>query len=313
MTFFRYEVIKLKKKKLVKFILIPFVVILIIIISLFSIRFISMNFHSKEKLLAISVYNLIESFDYDKVSEVYEEFLYENDYSKIIEKYKDVVFESENETIELTLRAKYFLSLIITGEKEQFEKVFKDYIVMGNSESYDIFSALWDNVINDDQIKYEDIEEMNSIIEKICNYSDEVKFWSKNFQYYICSYFNQHEKKQQINIEIDELLNTTNMGDDYLTYEDQRLLYVSSLLIFDKYEQFKKMFLEEYSKRSFSGMDIVVMHTSGRLTENQTSILIESLGELYLYVEENGNDKFLLEKIANVKGIVDGSISEDAE
>lgn len=169
---------------------------------------------------------------------------------------------------------------------------------------------IWNFVINDNQMKYDDVEKLNHFIDGLCQYSDEIKFYSKMFQYYTCSYFEQNEIKKQIDIEIDKLLSDANIGEDFTVYENQRMGYTSMILMSNNYEKFNSMFVEEYSKRTLSGTDILSMTASNRLSQMQTEALNTSLDNLYKSLSNQGADELTLRKVENIKLIINKQSEE---
>ena len=253
-----------------------FIFLLIVAVILLSVVFCLPN---SDKAVAKDIYILTketkDNIDYQKTNEKLYQFLNSNDCSEIVNKYYSDVFDSSSpQQVYAIVYAIYDATLLCLGKYDDFENSIIQNNNFYSNELYLYSNRLWTELMVLSPIS-EDldlIQIQKLLLELDFNDSEQKNSWDV-FIYYF-NLFN--------NLDVSEELknNITNLK----SYESYRLGYVMSFLTFNKFEDFERLFVQEYQNDPFTGVDIMYLIQQGILTKEQLAALdtsLENLEEAY--------------------------------
>lgn len=237
-------------------------------------------FPNSDKTIAKDIYSLTEEtkddIDYYKTNEELYNFLNSDNCGEIINEYYSNVFKlGSPQQVYAIIYAIYDATLLHLGRYDDFKNSVVQNSNLYSNELYMYSNRLWTELIvlspisddlNTNQIK-------KSLLELDFENSEQRNSWDI-FIYYF-NLFNH------IDISEDLKSNVINLS----SYESHRMGYVMSFLTFDKFEEFDRLFVQEYQNDPFTGVDIMYLIQQEILTEEQLTTLdnsLENLEEAYL-------------------------------
>ncbi len=236
-------------------------------------------FSNSDKELAKEIYSIVDSIDennsHQRVYEQLSQFLTSEKCDEIINEYYSSVFcEDSPQEAYASVYGSHDALLLHLGRYEDFKNSVEQNVSKYSGEQYSYVLSLWIDLL----VSTKNVQGLDSIkIQKIIiefNFDNaEIQEQWNIFLYYWNLFWDLENPKKLK----DEII--------YLRlYESYRMSYVSSFLMYNKYEDFSRLFVQEYQNDPFTGTDIMYLIQQGNLTDEQLSTLdtaLENLEEAY--------------------------------
>lgn len=236
-------------------------------------------FSNSDKALAKEIYSIIDSVDknnsHQKVYEQLSQFLTSEKCDEIINEYYSSVFcEDSPQEAYASVYGSHDALLLHLGRYEDFKNSVEQNVNKYSGEQYSYVLSLWiDLLVSTENVQGLDSIKIQKIISEFNFDNAEIQEQWNIFLYYWNLFWNLENPKELK----DEII--------YLRlYESYRMSYVSSFLMYNKYEDFSRLFVQEYQNDPFTGTDIMYLIQQGNLTDEQLSTLdtaLENLEEAY--------------------------------
>lgn len=236
-------------------------------------------FSNSNKTLAEEIYLIIDSpMEINNCQKTYEQlnrFLYSEKCDEIVSEYYSSVFETNSKQHAYAdIYGSYDAVLLHLGKYEEFKNSVEQNINKYYGEQYSYSLALWiDLLVSTEDVKGLDSISIQKIFSNISFDDSEIQQHWNTILYYWSSYWG---------LEISEDLK--NEVAHLRLYESYRLGYIAPFLMYNKYEDFSRLFVQEYQNDPFTGTDIMYLIQQGNLTDEQLSTLdtaLENLEEAY--------------------------------
>lgn len=232
-------------------------------------------FSNSDKALAKEIYSIIDSVDennsHQKVYEQLSQFLTSEKCDEIINEYYSSIFcEDSPQEAYASVYGSHDALLIHLGRYEDFKNSVEQNVNKYSGEQYSYALSLWiDLLVSTENVQGLDSIKIQKIISEFNFDNAEIQEQWNIFLYYWNLFWDLENPKELK----DEII--------YLRlYESYRMSYVSSFLMYNKYEDFSRLFVQEYQNDPFTGTDIMYLIQQEVLTEDQLSALDTSLEKL---------------------------------
>lgn len=254
------------------------IICMLLIFSLVLVSFASCV-ANEDKKMAEEIFWIIdgktENKDYQEIYEQLNQFLTSEKSDEIINEYYSSVFENASQQESYAcIYGSYDATLLYLGKYDEFKSSVNQNIDKYSGEQYVYSNYFWMALINEiEKFQKLDIDKIQKTFSEI-NFEESEKQEHWNTLLYYWSLYWNLEISEDLKNEVTHLR----------LYESYRMGYVVPFLYFNKNEDFNRLFVEEYQKDPFTGVDIMYLIQQDNLTEEQLTMLdtsLENLEEAY--------------------------------